>query len=57
MGAIMTALPPHGYRQALKNSQAAQCKHRLLNGATPEELIAEGYAAGAVIQAQEELKK
>jgi len=53
----MAALPPHGYRQALKNSQAAQCKHRLLNGATPEELIEEGYAAGAVIQAQEELKK
>jgi len=26
-------------------------------GATPEELIEEGYAAGAVIQAQEELKQ
>jgi hypothetical protein len=44
---------PAGNREA----QVRECQHRLLCGATPAELTAEGYAAAAVTIAQKRLKK
>jgi len=43
-------------KTGLREAQIRECQHRLLCRATPEELTAEGYAAAAIIIAQERIK-
>ena len=44
-------------KTGLREAQIRECQHRLLCGATPDDLARDGYAAAAIIIAQERLKK